>query len=304
MREAYGLSRPRRSALALLVGAVLCLTGCRGGQSVTTHSLSAPESPGPRLTDAYLTDDRDNNVAKSTFLADTKPIYFVFSAVNVARTAIRAVWFADAPMSNTQAILAEEEMVSSGSSVNGLLVDRPTSAGWRPGLYHVDIYLGGNLMHTEHYRVVAAPSELDGSGDFSPAPLPSDGATPVAGVASPLVTPIPTSPSPSERALELGFNDSYQLHTARVCHDVTFTLYINGARQGVYSVPDLTNDISVNFHRGLNTVRVNWEAAAPDRDCQLSIQLNRQHRLRTLTTMHVFRSTPDLGAENLSVIVQ
>lgn len=278
--------------------------------------VSTPEPPGPALTDIYLTDDKENAVAKNTFAADTKPIFVMYMAAHVKNVPIRAVWMLDQPGGGMKSVLDEQEITSTSAEQSGVFSERPPLTGWALGPYEVEIYLGQNLVHSEHFDVVNAPVVVNPE---STAPIPSASPTlPASGVLKPNVTPIPEPTAtahfahiPREMAqldsagrVLLGIHDAYMLHVARLCHDVRFTVFVNGRRQGIYAIPDVTSDISLDFSPGPNAIRISWVAPDADRDCQMAIQLRRNKRLRTLTQIHVFRLSPPRGAVALGVVVE
>jgi hypothetical protein len=295
----------------------LSLVACHG-KSDSTTAVSTPEPPGPALTDVYLTDDKDNAIAKNTFSADTKPIYVMYTASHVKNVPLRAVWMVDSPGGGAKSVLDEQEITSASADQAGSFSERPPMTGWALGPYEVQIYFGRNVVHTEHFDIVNKPVAMDPKAT-DPAPDASP-TLPAHGVLSPNVTPFPQNPSgdtvhfahiPREAApldpagrVILGIHDAYMLHTSQMCNDVRFTVFVNGKRQGVYAVPDVTSDMSLDFTSGPNSIRIAWDAPNLDRDCQLAIQLRRGRRLRTLTQIHVFRLSPPRGAVALGVVVQ
>jgi len=305
----------RIAAIAITATA---LFGCHGKQQerTSTAAVSTPEPPSPALTDIYLTDDKDNAVAKNTFAANTQPIFVMYTANHVKNVPIRAVWMLDQPGGGTKSVLDEQEISSASAEQSGTFSERPPMTGWALGPYEVQIYFGRNLVHSEHFEVVNQPVAINPE---STAAVPTASpALPASGVLKPNVTPIPESNAPTHFAhiprevapldsagrVVLGIHDAFMLHTAQLCHDVRFTVFVNGRRQGIYAIPDLTSDISLDFSPGPNSIRISWVAPSVVRDCQMAIQLRRGRRLRTLTQIHVFRLSPPRGAVALGVVVE
>lgn len=311
----------QRIARRLCAGLIaLALTACHG-KDQDAHAVASMAPPGPQLTDAYVTDDRDNDVAKTNFAAQNEPIFFVFAATNVNHVPIRAVWFADATDGGAQTALGEEEVTAGGQEYNGAFSHRPPPSGWRPGEYHVDVYFAGQIAHTEHFKISPTIAQLgsnmqqEDTGTAAPS-------VPPGGVLTPNVTPIP---SPTTGGMGSGgaamgidsgiprdamgnpiisLSDRFQLHTAWFCRDVQFMVELNDARAGVYENPNMTSDITIDFHPGINMLRVSWDAPNPDRNCRLAIAITRNHKYRTLTQIHVTGVTPPSGAYVLAIHVQ
>jgi len=295
----------------------MSLVACHGKQQATT-AVATPDPPGPALTDVYLTDDKDNAVAKNSFSTDSKPIFLMYTADHVKNVPIRAVWMVDAPGGGTKAVLDEQEITATSADQSGTFAERPPVSGWALGPYQVDIYFGQNIVHSEHFNIVNMPVAMNPESTDSAALPTASPALPTSGVLAPNVTPIPDitpqahvvhiphemAPLDEEGRVILGIHDAYMLHVSQLCQDVRFTVLVNGKRQGVYAVPDVTSDISLDFSPGPNTIRIGWDAPNADRDCQMAIQLRRGKRLRTLTQIHVFRLSPPRGAVGLGVVVQ
>jgi hypothetical protein len=305
----------RVAAVAITATALL---GCHGKQQgeTTTTVVPTSEPPAPALTDIYLTDDKENAVAKNTFVADTKPVFVMYTAAHVKNVPIRAVWMLDEPGGGTKTVLDEQEITSASAEQSGAFSERPPMTGWALGPYEVQIYFGQNLVHSEHFDVVNAPVAINPE---STAGVPTASpALPTSGVLKPNVTPIPeptatthfahipreVAPLDSAGRVLLGIHDAYMLHVSQLCRDVRFTVFVNGKRQGIYAIPDVTSDISLDFSTGPNSIRISWVAPYADRDCQMAIQLRRGKRLRTLTQIHVFRLSPPRGAVALGVVVE
>lgn len=295
----------------------LLLLGCQAKHE-QVHSVSTLPPAAPQLTDAYLTDDRDNDIAKTQFLPQNEPVYFVFAATNVNHIPVKAVWFADSTDANPPHALSEEELTAVGPDYNGAFAHRPPATGWPPGNYHVDVYFGTALVHTEHFSVGLSQTPLSQNVPMENVGSPTPTLSPN-GVLAPNVTPIPTeTPSPGDAGTTvlLGVqrdamgnpmispSDGFQLHTSLECHGVQFFLEVNGKPQGEYEHPDMTSDISFDFHPGLNSIRISWKAPSADRECRMAIAIKRNHRLRTLTQVRVFSQSPTTGNYGLSVLVQ
>lgn len=313
--------RVRSLALLRAVAMGLLLTvsfsGCHGKRE--TSAVSTPEPPAATLTDVYLTDDKDNAVAKSTFMPDSKPIYLMYAADHVKNVPIRAVWMANSPSGGSKAVLEEQEITAANDKETGNFAERPPMSGWALGPYQVDIYFGPTLVHSEHFMVARQAMAMNPeSTDDANVVATASPALPTSGVLKPNVTPIPDTPVPvrtvliprdlvpedAEGRVIMGINDKYMLHVSRLCYNVAFTVMVNGRRQGVYAVPDVTSNISLDFAPGPNHIRISWDAPIADRDCQMAIQLRRGTRLSTLTQIHVFRLSPPRGIIGLGVVVQ
>ena len=282
-------------------------------------TVATADPPGPTLTDVYLTDDKDNEVAKSTFSTDSKPIFVAFSAEHVKNVPIRAVWISDSPTGGSKAVLDDQEITGESDKQTGDFSERPPTSVWQVGPYQVDIYFGQNLVHSEHFTVAQASAAMNPEATDSPEmAATASPPLPTSGVLAPNVTPIPDATPPTHMVhiphyagpeddqgrVILGINDKYMLHVSQTCYNVAFTVLVNGRRQGVYSVPDVTSDISLDFSPGPNSIRIAWDAPDADRDCQMAIQLRRGTRLSTLTQIHVFRLSPPRGMVGLGVVVQ
>ncbi len=316
------MSKTNRLAVGLgLFFLVVGLVGCHGRR--VAGPVATAEPPSPALTDIYLTDDKDNALAKDQFSSDSKPIYVMYSAQHVRNVPIRAVWMADSPQGGTKAVLDEQEVTVASDTQQGTFSERPPMSGWALGPYQVDLYLGATLVHTEHFTVVQQAVSLNPEATDTPGSPASDSMSnptslPTSGVLVPNVTPIPETPGPPvmmvlphDSAVEdaqgrviIGIHDAYMLHVSQVCTNVVFRVKVNGRLEGVYAVPDVTSDMSLAFKPGPNRIQLSWYAPMPSRDCQMAIQLRRGRRLRTLTQIHVFRLSPPQGSVGLGVVVQ
>lgn len=130
--------------------------------TVAGHSASTP--PPARITHAVLgtklTDDRRIADPVSEFQADVRKIVCRWTSENIAPgTPIRAVWIAEntggAADPDTKVLALSrtaDESFADPARSGTFTMERP-AAGWLPGRYRLEIFLGTELARTVHFTI-------------------------------------------------------------------------------------------------------------------------------------------------------
>src|SRR6266513_2879909 len=198
----------RRSA-GMLVAVMLMASACSG------HAAGPAPSTVPRFATVILSDDPHGGADKDVFAPNTPKISIRFTLAEVQQgTSIKSDWIEEPDRQ-----MGEESLVAKTPDDEGSFVlpqpvgcvPPPGLCGFPIGAYRVDLFIGGRLATTKHFRVegtadVFRPQPPGPSRTPGPSPIPGPAASPAPGPSpvaapSPAPGPLPTpGPSPSPLA--------------------------------------------------------------------------------------------------------
>jgi hypothetical protein len=125
------------------------------GSGISSAEETKPQSAGPHIKVAMITNDKYSQDEKGVFAPDAPKVFAVYRIVAGQGTKVKASWFAEKVAGlEAKTKLAENETTfsSKGEFIGSFTCSKPPQ-GWPVGSYSVNLYMDGVLKKTLGFRV-------------------------------------------------------------------------------------------------------------------------------------------------------